>query len=72
MDEPPRNEEVERAAAICEGCGDAIAVRVEADGQLRPIGSGTGECCACDEPDLRVMDDAAEILDDPGTVDRSA
>ncbi|MDG5820952.1 hypothetical protein [Natronococcus sp. A-GB7] len=62
---------VERAAAICGHCGDAIAVRIDASGEMRPIGSEKGECCSCAEPDLRAMNDATEVLDDPRSTDRS-
>jgi hypothetical protein len=62
---------VERTAAICERCGDVVVVRIGTDGEIRPIGSGTDECCSCSEPDLRAMDDAAEILDEPRSDDRS-
>ncbi|MDG5759775.1 hypothetical protein QA600_10520 [Natronococcus sp. A-GB1] len=62
---------VERAAAICERCGDAIAVRIDADGEIRPIGNEKGECCSCAEPDLRAMNDATEVLDDPRSTERS-
>lgn len=71
MDDPASGEDdVDRAAAICAGCGDAIAVRVEGDGKLRPIGSEKGECCPCAEPELRPMNDASEILDDTESIDR--
>ncbi len=62
---------VERAAAICERCGDAIAVRINANGEMRPIGSEKGECCSCAEPDLRAMNDATEVLEDSRSTDRS-
>jgi hypothetical protein len=64
-------QEVERTAAICGRCEEAIAVRINGDGELRPIGGEKGECCSCAEPDLRAMNDATEILDDPRPTDRS-
>ncbi|AGB39079.1 hypothetical protein [Natronococcus occultus] len=71
MENPASGEDdVDRAAAICESCGDAVAVRVEGDGELRPIGSEKGECCACTEPELRPMSDASEILDETESIDR--
>lgn len=56
--------DTKRAAAICEQCGAATAVRVDSDGKIRPIGSGTGECCTCENADLRIMNDDSDILED--------
>lgn len=57
------NEE-QRAAAICDNCGTAHAVRLGPDGEIRPIGTGQGPGCTCGDGDFRILSDDATVLTD--------
>lgn len=59
-------EEKQRAAAICDNCGTVHAVRLSADGEIRPLGTGNGADCTCEDGDLRVMDHETTIPDGEG------
>lgn len=47
--------EGERAVAICRQCGSALAVRIPADGSIRPI--GTGSTCSCGGASFELVGD---------------
>ncbi len=57
-------EENQRAVAMCENCETAHAVRLGPDGEIRPIGSGRGPACSCEDGDLRLMSNDASVLED--------
>ncbi len=59
-----------RAAAICENCGTAHSVRIGPEGDVRPIGTGQGPQCSCDDGDLHVLSDDADILADVDSEDQ--
>lgn len=50
----------ERSVAICRQCESALAVRILADGSIRPIGTGT--TCSCGG-------DAFDVIDAQGSND---
>lgn len=56
-------EKKQRAAAICDNCGSVHAVRLRADGEIRPLGTGNGTDCTCEDSDLRIMDHDTTIPD---------
>lgn len=55
--------ERQRAAAVCENCGTAHAVRLGPDGEIRPIGSGRDETCTCGDGDLRILSNDGSVLE---------
>lgn len=61
--------EKRRAAAVCDNCGTAHAVRIGPDGEIRPIGTGHGPECTCGDGDLRIMSDDADVLEDANSSD---
>jgi len=44
-----------RSVAICRQCSSALAVRILANGSIRPI--GTGNACSCGGESFEVMGD---------------
>ncbi len=56
--------EKQKAAAVCDNCGTAHAVRLGPDGEIRPIGTGKGPACTCEEGDLRIMSNDSDVLED--------
>lgn len=58
-----KNEE-QKAAAVCNNCGTAHVVYLGPDGEIRPIGTGQGPDCTCDNADLRIISNDAAILED--------
>lgn len=56
--------DAQRAAAVCENCGTAHAVRLGPDGEIRPIGTGRGPACSCGDENLRIMSNDSEVLED--------
>ncbi|RKD89278.1 hypothetical protein ATJ93_4111 [Halopiger aswanensis] len=56
--------ERQRAAAVCENCGTAHAVRLGPDGEIRPIGSERATGCTCGNGDLRILSTDATVLED--------
>ncbi|ELY36283.1 hypothetical protein [Natronorubrum tibetense] len=57
-------DDTQRAAAVCDNCGTAHAVRLGPDGEIRPIGTGQGSGCTCGDGTLRIMSDDTAVLED--------
>ncbi|AEH39028.1 hypothetical protein Halxa_0427 (plasmid) [Halopiger xanaduensis SH-6] len=60
-------DEKRRAAAVCESCGTAHAVRLGSDGEIQPIGSELANSCTCGNGDLRILSADKTVLDDVDT-----
>lgn len=58
------DEEKQRAAAVCENCGTAHAVRLGPNGEIQPIGSGLDTSCTCENGDLRILSNDTAVLED--------
>ena len=56
--------EKQKAAAVCDNCGTAHAVRLGCDGEIQPIGTGHGSDCTCGDGELRIMSDDSSVLED--------
>ncbi|APX97277.1 hypothetical protein [Natronorubrum daqingense] len=57
-------DEAQRAAAVCESCGTAHAVRLGPDGEIQPIGTGHGPKCTCGNETLQIMSTDAVVMED--------
>jgi len=62
--EMTEDSENQRAAAVCENCGTAHAVRLGPDGEIRPIGNGRDGTCTCGDGDFRILSNDATVLED--------
>lgn len=51
--------EKEKAAAICDSCGEITPVRVWSDGHIHPIGEDDGRCCA--DGEYRVLEHGESV-----------
>ena len=60
--------EGQRSVAVCRQCSSALAVRVLADGSIRPI--GTGDTCSCGGDSFEVVGDLETTDDDIADEDR--
>lgn len=58
--------EGQRSVAICRQCQSALAVRILADGSIRPIGTGTQ--CSCGGESFEVVGDLESTTDADETV----
>ena len=57
-------DETRRAAAVCESCGTAQAVRLGPDGEIQPIGTGHGPECTCGNETLQIIGNDAAVTED--------
>ncbi len=48
-----RTDERTKSAAICETCGESVAVWVWPDGEIQPV--GTSDPCACIDPQFSIL-----------------
>ncbi|QRV14712.1 hypothetical protein [Haloterrigena salifodinae] len=61
----------DRSVAICQQCGTALAVRIQADGSIRPIGTGTA--CSCGGESFDVIGDRpSETADSDAAAEETA
>lgn len=56
-------DERKRAAAICENCGFAFAAHIGSDGEIRPIGTETEDCCSCERANFRLVNNDIDMID---------
>ncbi|PCR92311.1 hypothetical protein [Natrinema ejinorense] len=55
------NDDREKAAGICNNCGELFTVWAQQDGSIRPV--SPHNACSCEAPSPRVVDEN-EIFDD--------
>lgn len=55
------DEDTKRAVAICERCEAVHSVRIGADGNVLPIGTGQGSECNCGDGEFRVLSESETV-----------